>query len=152
MIFLICISRIDILSGNSLVSVLAANILMTAYRNKTRWPDLFVRVYIEDAIGERVWVDHPESKPFVDNICTAFDTKIPTQNQFASGGFFVGSGGSTGNTTKSSGTEKLLNNCNLASNILLFIMCGICKILILTRYQLYQAQILLQEVEPVGLL
>ena len=121
---------------------------MTAYRNKTRWPDLFVRVYIEDAIGERVWVDHPESKPFVDNICTAFDTKIPTQNQFASGGFFVGSGGSTGNTTKSSGTEKLLNNCNLASNI----MSGSCKILILTRYQLYQAQILLQEVEPVGLL
>lgn len=148
MIFLICISRIDILSGNSLVSVLAANILMTAYRNKTRWPDIFVRVYIEDAMGERVWVDHPESKPFVDNICTAFDTKIPTQKQFASGGFFVGSGGSTGNTTKSSGTEKLLHNCKLASNK---IMCGICKILILTRYQLYQAQILLQEVEPVGL-
>ena len=120
---------------------------MTAYRNKTRWPDIFVRVYIEDAMGERVWVDHPESKPFVDNICTAFDTKIPTQNQFASGGFFVGSGGSTGNTTKSSGTEKLLHNCKLASNN----MCGICKILILTRYQLYQAQILLQEVEPVGL-
>ena len=116
MIFLICISRIDILSGNSLVSVLAANILMTAYRNKTRWPDIFVRVYIEDAMGERVWVDHPESKPFVDNICTAFDTKIPTQNQFASGGFFVGSGGSTGNTTKASGTEKLLFNCKLASN------------------------------------
>ena len=110
-------------SGNSLVSVLAANILMTAYRNKTRWPDIFVRVYIEDAMGERVWVDHPESKPFVDNICTAFDTKIPTQNQFASGGFFVGSGGSTGNTTKSSGTEKLLQNCNL-------ILCGICKTLI----------------------
>ena len=128
MIVLICISRMDILSGNSLVSVLAANILMTAYRNKTRWPDIFVRVYIEDAMGERVWVDHPESKPFVDNICTAFDTKIPTQNQFASGGFFVGSGGSTGNTTKSSGTEKLLHNCKLASNI----MCGIRKILILT--------------------
>lgn len=91
---------------------------MTAYRNKTRWPDIFVRVYIEDAMGERVWVDHPESKPFVDNICTAFDTKIPTQNQFTSGGFFVGSGGSTGNTTKSSGTEKLLHNCKLASNIL----------------------------------
>ena len=106
MIVLICISRMDIFSGNSLVSVLAANILMTAYRNKTRWPDIFVRVYIEDAMGERVWVDHPESKPFVDNICTAFDTKIPTQNQFASGGFFVGSGGSTGNTTKSSGTKN----------------------------------------------
>ena len=76
---------------------------MTAYRNITRWPDIFVRIYIEDAMGERVWVDHPESKYFVDNICTAFDTKLPSQTHFASGGFFVGSAGTTGNTSKSSG-------------------------------------------------
>ena len=31
-------------------------------------------------------------------------------------------------------------------------MCGACKTHILARYQLYQVQILLQEVEPVGLL
>ena len=87
--------------GNALVSILAANILMTAFRNIPTWPDIFVRVYIEDAMGERVWVDHSESKHFVDNICTAFDTKLPTQHHFASGGFFVGSGGSSGNTSKS---------------------------------------------------
>lgn len=89
--------------GNALVSVLAGNILMTAYRNITQWPDIFVRIYIEDAMGERVWVDHPESKYFVDNICTAFDTKLPSQHHFAPGGFFVGSGGTTGNVSKSSG-------------------------------------------------
>ena len=95
--------------GNALVSILASNILMTAYRNITRWPDIFVRIYIEDAMGERVWVDHPESKYFVDNICTAFDTKLPSQHHFAAGGFFVGSGGTTGNTGKSAGKRAGLH-------------------------------------------
>ena len=43
-----------------------------------------VKVYIEDAIGERVWVDHPDCKGFVENICTAFDTKMPSSNLFFS--------------------------------------------------------------------
>ena len=46
--------------------------------------DLLVKVYIEDAIGERVWVDHPDCKGFVENICTAFDTKMPSSNLFFS--------------------------------------------------------------------
>ena len=41
-----------------------------------------VKVYIEDAIGERIWVDHPDCKGFVENICTAFDTKLPPSNIF----------------------------------------------------------------------
>ena len=41
-------------------------------------------MYIEDAIGERVWVDHPDCKGFVENICTAFDTKMPSSNLFFS--------------------------------------------------------------------
>ena len=45
-----------------------------------------VKVYIEDAIGERVWVDHPDCKGFVENICTAFDTKMPSSNLFFSQG------------------------------------------------------------------
>jgi integrator complex subunit 1 len=61
--------------GNALVSVLAANILLFAFRDEKTWPEIFVRVYMEDALGERVWVDHPECKSFVDNILTAFNTK-----------------------------------------------------------------------------
>ena len=71
--------------GNALVSVLAANILMSALRNEKSWPDVLVKVYIEDAIGERVWVDHPDCKGFTDNVCTAFDTKLPTSNIFFQG-------------------------------------------------------------------
>ena len=75
---------------------------MTAYRNITRWPEIFVKIYIEDAMSERVWVDHPEIKYFVDNICTAFETNLPTQHHFTSGGFFVGPG-TASNTGKTSG-------------------------------------------------
>ena len=32
---------------------------------------------MEDSFGERVWIDRPECKQFVDNIQTAFNTKIP---------------------------------------------------------------------------
>lgn len=62
--------------GNALVSVLAANILMVAFQKTKNWPDIFVRVYTEDAMGERVWVDHPDCKGFVENIVTAFSTKF----------------------------------------------------------------------------
>ena len=34
-------------------------------------------MYVDDALGERVWVDRPDCKGFVDNIITAFDTKLP---------------------------------------------------------------------------
>ena len=63
--------------GNSLVSVLAANVLYTAYQDIAPWPDQFLKVYIEDAMGERLWVDHPECKLFTDNILTAFNTVLP---------------------------------------------------------------------------
>lgn len=69
-------------SGNALVSVFSANVLMSALRHERQWPDTLVKVYIEDAIGERIWVDHPDCKGFVENICTAFDTKMPTSNIF----------------------------------------------------------------------
>jgi hypothetical protein len=59
-----------------------------------------VKVYIEDAIGERIWVDHPDCKGFVENICTAFDTKMPTSNIFFATGTgskaTVGEGGISG--------------------------------------------------------
>ncbi|CAL4082032.1 unnamed protein product, partial [Meganyctiphanes norvegica] len=66
--------------GNSSLSILAANILLAAFQDEKSWPDIFVRVYIEDSIGERSWVDQEDCKGFVDNIATAFRTKMPPKN------------------------------------------------------------------------
>uniref|UniRef100_A0AAV2KDQ3 Integrator complex subunit 1 n=1 Tax=Knipowitschia caucasica TaxID=637954 RepID=A0AAV2KDQ3_KNICA len=66
--------------GNSLVSVLACNLLMAAYEEDENWPEIFVKVYIEDSLGERIWVDSSQCKTFVDNIQTAFGTKIPPKS------------------------------------------------------------------------
>ena len=41
------------------------------------WPDTFLKVYIDDAMGERLWVDQPECRQFTDNILTAFNTILP---------------------------------------------------------------------------
>lgn len=66
--------------GNAAVSVLAANILLAAFQDERAWPDIFVRVYIEDSLGERLWVDHEDCRGFVDNIATAFKTKLPPKS------------------------------------------------------------------------
>lgn len=71
--------------GNSLVSVLACNLLMAAYEEDENWPEIFVKVYIEDSLGERIWVDSPHCKTFVDNIQTAFCTKMPPKNMAVQG-------------------------------------------------------------------
>lgn len=36
-----------------------------------------MQLYVEDAVGDRIWIDNPFCKPFVDNIKTAFGTKQP---------------------------------------------------------------------------
>lgn len=66
--------------GNPLVPVLAANLLMRGFHEKKNWPEVFVKLYIEDALGERVWVDHEECKGFVDNILTGFNTRHPPKS------------------------------------------------------------------------
>lgn len=37
-------------------------------------------MYIEDSLGERIWVDSSHCKTFVDNIQTAFSTKMPPKS------------------------------------------------------------------------
>ena len=51
--------------------------LLFKYSPNTESFQLFVRVYMDDAMGERIWVDHPDCKGFVENIQTAFNTKPP---------------------------------------------------------------------------
>ncbi|XP_022317209.2 integrator complex subunit 1-like [Crassostrea virginica] len=69
--------------GNSLVSVCACSILMAAFSKEENWPDDFVKVFVEDSLGERVWVDRADCKAFVDNIITAFNTNLPAKSAMA---------------------------------------------------------------------
>ncbi|CAG0882989.1 unnamed protein product [Darwinula stevensoni] len=63
--------------GNPQVSILAANVLMAAFQDENIWPEVFIRAFIDDSLGERLWVDHEQCKGFVSNIMTAFKTKMP---------------------------------------------------------------------------
>ncbi|KAM9210267.1 integrator complex subunit 1 isoform 4-T5 [Dugong dugon] len=93
--------------GNSLVSVLACSLLMAAYEEDENWPEIFVKVYIEDSLGERIWVDSPHCKTFVDNIQTAFNTKMPPKSVLLQGEAGRGGGDlSAGNSPHPSLTEE----------------------------------------------
>lgn len=39
-----------------------------------------LQVYLEDSLAERVWVDRADCKALVDNILTAFGTKLTPKN------------------------------------------------------------------------
>lgn len=54
--------------GNSLVFVLVCNFFMVVYEEDENWFEIFVKVYIEDFLGEWIWVDSFYCKMFVDNI------------------------------------------------------------------------------------
>lgn len=55
--------------------MMACNILLYAFQEEDDWPESFVKVYVEDALGDRVWVDNEHCRSFVENIWTAFGTK-----------------------------------------------------------------------------
>ncbi|KAG5898788.1 hypothetical protein JTB14_010998 [Gonioctena quinquepunctata] len=63
--------------SNPHVHQIFLNLLAHAYTDVNNWPEMFVKLYVEDAVGDRVFVDSPFCKPFVDNIITAFNTKMP---------------------------------------------------------------------------
>lgn len=65
---------------NPTLHILAANLLARGYHNKTQWPISFVQIYIDDAINDRVWVDYEDCSSFIENVCTAFGTKIPPKS------------------------------------------------------------------------
>ena len=35
------------------------------------------QAYVEDSLGDRIWVDSEHCREFVDNILTAFETRMP---------------------------------------------------------------------------
>eukprot|EP01103_Thecamoeba_quadrilineata_P004502 TRINITY_DN1423_c0_g1_i4.p1 TRINITY_DN1423_c0_g1~~TRINITY_DN1423_c0_g1_i4.p1 ORF type:complete len:1180 (-),score=244.91 TRINITY_DN1423_c0_g1_i4:530-4069(-) len=63
---------------SSVLPILACNIFSRAYNQIPNWPIEFVKMYIEDAFGDRVWVDDECTTSFVENICTAFSDLNPT--------------------------------------------------------------------------
>ncbi|XP_069674723.1 integrator complex subunit 1 isoform X2 [Periplaneta americana] len=66
--------------GNPLVPVLAANLLLRGFHERKTWPDVFVKLYVEDSLGDRVWVDHEDCAGFVNNILTALNSRIPPRS------------------------------------------------------------------------
>lgn len=66
--------------NNPTVHILAANLLGRGHHDKQQWPEIFLKLYIEDAVNERVWVDYEDCSAFVENICTAFGTKTPPKS------------------------------------------------------------------------
>ncbi|XP_018336442.1 integrator complex subunit 1 isoform X3 [Agrilus planipennis] len=63
--------------GNAYNQILYINTLMHAFAEVLQWPEVFVKLYVEDAVADRIWIDNPYCKPFVENIVTAFNTKQP---------------------------------------------------------------------------
>lgn len=55
-------------------------LLLHVYEVETTWPEIFVRAYIDDSLGERNWVDSASCRVFVDNVRTAFNTRPIPQN------------------------------------------------------------------------
>lgn len=50
------------------VFAMAANLLTRGHFDKKNWPENFIKIYIEDAINERLWVDSEECSFFNDQI------------------------------------------------------------------------------------
>eukprot|EP01134_Creolimax_fragrantissima_P005142 CFRG5142T1 len=61
--------------------VLACNLLLYAHHSvATDWPQSFARAYIDDAISDRLWVDHELNRIFVDNLIVQFATPALESN------------------------------------------------------------------------
>ncbi|ELT96897.1 hypothetical protein CAPTEDRAFT_224526 [Capitella teleta] len=94
--------------GNALVSVLVCNVLASAFIDEENWPDNFIKVYLDDSLGDRVWVDRPDCRLFVENIQSAFNTKMPKLSMLSSdAGFKESSGGSPNPTTPMDDDDSL---------------------------------------------
>ncbi|RWS07795.1 Integrator complex subunit 1-like protein [Dinothrombium tinctorium] len=68
------------LKPNISLPILSANVLLAAFHDENSWPNAFVKVFIDDSLGDRIWVDNDACKGFVDNIITAFGTKMPPKH------------------------------------------------------------------------
>jgi integrator complex subunit 1 len=56
------------MKNNTTVFVMAANLLARGNYDKKEWPESFLKIYIDDAVNERLWVDSEECSSFIDHI------------------------------------------------------------------------------------
>lgn len=54
--------------NNTTVFSMAANLIARGHFDKKKWPESFLKVYIDDAVNERLWVDSEECSSFTDHI------------------------------------------------------------------------------------
>ena len=57
--------------------VFAANLLYFAYRRENVWPSELFAFFIEDFLGEKIWVDRPECSLFVFHLMKSLGTRLP---------------------------------------------------------------------------
>lgn len=63
-------------SNNKAVTLTKAVMLP---KNKETFSYFSNQVYVEDALGDRAWVDNEANKDFVNNIIAVFGTQLPTK-------------------------------------------------------------------------
>lgn len=63
---------------NPILYYLVINIFITVFQDTKRWPEMFIKIYLDDACGDRSWVDNELCKNFVDNIVISLNTKPVT--------------------------------------------------------------------------
>jgi integrator complex subunit 1 len=68
------------------------------YQDEASWPEIFIKAYVDDSLGERNWVDSPTCKSFVDRIKTAFATR-PIPYSVENGSAVVHQQNNTNNNT-----------------------------------------------------
>ncbi|CAB4012083.1 Hypothetical predicted protein, partial [Paramuricea clavata] len=68
------------------VPIMACNILLCAFQDEQVWPENFIKVYVEDSLGDRTWIENERCRFFVENLLTAFDTKLPPRSVAQPGG------------------------------------------------------------------
>lgn len=87
---------------------LACNLILAGCQDEKNWPESFLKVFIDDSIGERFWVDREECQGFVENILTAFNTKVPPRNLLhTEGATNSGTGGSSSGAASSPSVTSL---------------------------------------------
>ncbi|KAF7489692.1 Integrator complex subunit 1 [Sarcoptes scabiei] len=65
---------------NNYVPILIVNLFFHAFHDENSWPEIFIKLYVEDSLGERIWVDNEECKEFVDIIVSSFRTRLPPKS------------------------------------------------------------------------
>ncbi|XP_049803946.1 integrator complex subunit 1 isoform X1 [Schistocerca nitens] len=61
--------------GPSTAYVTAAALLQRVFDDKKEWPESFVKLWVDDSLGDRMWVDQEDIQFFVSNVTTSVGTR-----------------------------------------------------------------------------